>query len=87
MDKLMMKCGHAANATNGKGEPSCVICIGIHPGAEEIAETPVLANRKSHCAYYMGCKTEKDSNTNLPFFQHKPDHEFDQHYCGCKGWN
>src|SRR4051812_23201449 len=47
----MMKCGHAANAKNGNGEPSCVICFGIHPGADVVDESPPsLVGRKAKCA-------------------------------------
>ena len=27
------------------------------------------------------------SSTSLPFFSHRPDNEFDQHFCGCWGWD
>jgi len=72
-EKPMMECGHAANATNSKGEPSCVICIGIHPGAEKVVKKgPNLTGRIAKCAY--GCGSEKPSSTSLPFFE----------YCGAE---
>lgn len=99
----MMKCGHAANAINAKtGKPSCVICVGIHPGAETIDDAPPsLIGRKARCSYYnsMGgrnnegpcrgktCKCEKDSSPNLAFFEYLPNKEFDMFYCGCFGWD
>lgn len=82
----MMKCGHAANAISN-GKPVCAICIGLTPDAEIIAEMPNLVGRKSRCAYYRGCKSEVDSNTNIAFFEHLPDKEHDRYYCGCHGWN
>ena len=85
MDKPMMKCGHAANSTDGHGNPACVICYGIHPGASEVAEPPNLAGRKSRCVY--GCGNTRDSSTELPFFEHVPDKPNDRHYCGCRGWD
>lgn len=33
------------------------------------------------------CKCEQPSNTNLPFFKHKPNEPFDKFYCGCWGWD
>ena len=54
----MMECGHAANAQNGKGEPSCVICVGIHPGAEKVvANPPDLSKRTARCSYYGSVPT------------------------------
>jgi len=51
--KPLMKCGHAANATNTlTGKPSCAICVGITANAEEIAETPDLSLRRARCNYF-----------------------------------
>lgn len=48
----LMACGHAANAVNAAtGAPSCAICVGLHPGAEVVAESPDLAGRVALCAY------------------------------------
>lgn len=86
MDKPMMKCGHAAMATDAEGNPVCVICVGIHDGAREVAEPPNLTGRKAKCTY--GCKNSvKDSKTSLAFFEHLPQQEFDRYYCGCYGWD
>ncbi len=27
------------------------------------------------------------SSTDLPFFEHKPDEEYDAYFCGCMGWD
>ena len=82
MSHPMMKCGHAANATS-EGKPACAICVGINPGALEIATQPELAGRKSKCSY---CKRERESSSDLPFFEHRPKDAFDRHYDGCRGW-
>lgn len=84
MSKPMMKCGHAANATNGEGKPVCVICIGIKPGAIEVDTTPSLAGRQAQCVYD---KTICPSDSELPFFESTPDKPFDSFYCGCRGWD
>ena len=80
MTKPMMKCGHAANAVEGKtGKPSCVICVGIHPGAMEIDDSPPdLSKRKARCLYHgsiprgglhesnYGCKRGEACNCERP---------------------
>ncbi len=81
----MMKCGHAANAEDREGNPVCVICVGIDPGAKVVNESPPdLAGRQSRCP---DCKKLAPSNPNLPFFAHRPTLEYDQHYDGCRGWD
>lgn len=62
---VMMKCGHAANATHN-GKPSCVICAGIHPGAEVVDDSPPsLEGRTARCS----CGKERPSDQALPFFE------------------
>jgi len=77
--ETMMKCGHVANTERG-----CVICFGITPGAEEINYSPPdLTGRKAKCE----CGGLRDSDTRLPFFEHRPDQDTDLYYCGCRGWD
>lgn len=83
MEKVMMKCGHASNATKN-GKPCCVICIGLTPDAEIVADTPDLTGRIARCSY---CKKEAPSSLGLAFFLHLPDREYDDYYCGCCGWD
>ena len=65
----MMACGHAANSVNTKtGQPSCIICIGIYPGAETIVVAPDLTNRTSKCS---DCGKMAPSRLNLPFFEYR----------------
>jgi len=80
----MMKCGHAANAEDGRGNPVCAICIGIVKGANEVVEQPNLDGRKAVCSY---CGKEVQSETKLAFFEHLPAEKFDGYYCGCRGWD
>jgi hypothetical protein len=65
MNKPMMVCGHVANAVDSKGSPCCVICIGIFPGAETVANTPDLTYRIAQCT----CGAKVPSATNLAFFE------------------
>lgn len=96
MPKPMMKCGHAATGTNGDGNPSCVSCAGLDPGASEVDESPPsLVGRAAQCPY---CKRLGPSTTDLPFFEYlgpgsrhykckNGPKEFDEFYCGCRGWD
>uniref|UniRef100_A0A6M3IUC1 Uncharacterized protein n=1 Tax=viral metagenome TaxID=1070528 RepID=A0A6M3IUC1_9ZZZZ len=33
------------------------------------------------------CLCEQSSSDKLPFFEHKPNNEYDKFYCGCWGWD
>ena len=82
-ERPLMACGHVANGTR-EGKPVCVICVGIHKGAEEVApERPSLEGRRAKCA----CGKGTESDYNLPFFEHRPLWETDAYYCGCDGWD
>lgn len=98
MSGQMMKCGHAANATNTSGKPCCAICA-VKPGYDEPAEVD-LSNRRAKCQY----RTRKMVGTihslaghspegvpsdtpGLAFFEHRPGEKFDRYYCGCHGWD
>lgn len=83
----MMKCGCAANGTNSKGEPVCVVHAALTPDAEVPVLAPDLEGRHARCGYYGGkCKSERPSSLALAFFQHRPAAPFDLYYCGCYGW-
>lgn len=97
MSKQMMMCGHSANATDGDGNPVCAICFGI-PEATIVNNNPInLTGRKARCSYYgktfthrgrrVTCTGEVDSKVSLAFFEHCPDKEYDNYYCGCFGWD
>ena len=75
----MLKCGHAANATDQNGKPCCAICDN-----DEIVKTPDFTGRMAKCTY---CGNTKPSHPDLAFFKHQPDKEKDVYYCGCFGWN
>ena len=86
-DTPMMGCGHAANSIrilpDGTEAPACVICFGIHEGAEMIVPTSDLTGRMARC----GSHGEVSSSTRLAFFRHQPDQPFDSYYCGHAGWD
>ncbi len=84
----LMACGHTANAHDEQGNPVCVICTGIHPGADQVAEKPDLTGRMAEC---LGCRhtppTQTQSSWNLPFFRYQPGQQTDSYDCGCYGWD
>lgn len=63
--KPMLSCGHAANATDGHGKPSCALCAGL------LTSTPIAApnldGRLARCA----CKRTVPSTLDgsLAFFE------------------
>jgi hypothetical protein len=76
-----MKCGHTTTAKlNPDNIPICPICM-----CHEIAEQPSLEGREAKCVY--GCGAKRPSSFDLPFFQYRPDAEYDKFYCGCEGWD
>ena len=88
MKTVMMECGHTANAQDKDGNPVCVICFGIAPGAMEVKQEQVdLAGRIAKCLYRYNCRNTQPSSLNLAFFEHKPQEDFDGYYCGCEGWD
>ena len=95
MSGVLMKCGHIAQGINAKtGKPTCLICVGLTPDAEIVDDAPpsLLEGRMAECCYSHGrdgrpCKKKVPSSYSLPFFEHRPDKETDQWYCGCWGWD
>ena len=89
----LMKCGHTANAvmkfpnSEDTGEIDihcCVICVGLTKDAKIIMDKPNIEGRKSKCS---DCGKIADSKWSLPFFEYKPNDEYDRHYDGCWGWD
>jgi len=152
----MMKCGHAAQGIDDKGNPVCVICYPDPRATQEDESPPDLTGRTARCSYYGQkfhygrygcecsvcrnnsdwiCRCERPSSDKLAFFVYKgagspklicknchfihegecptnykgnrgepgkeiPGHEkwagkfyepdvkeFDEFYCGCRGWD
>lgn len=83
----LMKCGHSANAQDSQGNPVCVICVGVDPGATEVEKeafgTEGLEGREAKCS----CGNHGPSKWELPFFEYQPEASFDKYYCGCRGWD
>lgn len=81
---MMMKCGHAASGISN-GKPCCSCCFGIDPNGTIIDDNPPsLEGRQARCAY---CKRIVDSSPELAYFGYKPHLEYDDYYCGCRGWD
>jgi len=81
-EKVMMKCGHAANSEM-LGQPCCVICF---PKADSMsaAPKPELDGRFAKCT---DCSRTMPSDTTLAFFSFQPDKNMDRYYCGCEGFD
>lgn len=63
----------------------CGHAAGDTPNAFIVEDKEIdLTGRKARCSY---CGSLRDSSPNLPFFEYKPDREFDRFYDGCKGWD
>jgi hypothetical protein len=90
MNAVMMKCGHAANAT-WEGKPVCAIHMGIDPGATETVDPPDLSGREMVCVYARGRGGPRHrpipSDSRAAYFAHKPLKEYDEFYDGCFGWD
>jgi hypothetical protein len=117
--KIMMKCGHSANAkinVNGEYVQGCTFCSETEPAMK----MPDLTNRIASCSM---CNNKQPSTNyvNLAFFEFKGEgsskgkiackncnyyesahglshvpckeftpkgaFEFDEYYCGCRGWD
>lgn len=92
----MMKCGHAANAKDEDGKPVCAICIlqrlpdDENDPARIVVGAPNLEGRQAACVYRHGKSKLHGivaSSTELAFFEHCPDEQYDKYYCGCMGWD
>jgi hypothetical protein len=69
----MMRCGHQANAVTGTGAPTCVICAGIVPGADEVAAPldGLLKEREARCSC-GALRPSTDALTGgLAFFEYR----------------
>jgi len=85
MTNVLMKCGCRANAVDPDTQrPVCVIHLGLCAEAVMVAEAPNLEGRIAKCS---DCSTIDKSSLSMPFFEHRPNQEMDQYYCGCRGWN
>lgn len=84
MNNVLMKCGHTANAEYEDGQPCCLICAPRIEAFEIVEEKPNLKGRKAKCT---DCGKITDSRWDLPFFEYRPDKEFDHYYDGCWGWS
>lgn len=85
----MMKCGHAANGVNSHtGEPVCVLCVGLHSGADVVDNSPFgVEGRTMSCTYLPTGHADRPSDPNSAFFNYRPEKRTDLYYCGCKGWD
>lgn len=78
---MIMSCNCAANALrSGTGKACCL----VH-GTEDLRQVqPDLTGREARCGY---CKRVEPSRVGLAFFRYKELFEFDEYYCGCRGFD
>lgn len=79
----VMACGCTAYAKRLVGDDWVWVC-GVHDCLDTVEPEPIPEDRMSRCTY---CRETVRSADNLPFFERQPDHDHDNHYCGCRGWN
>lgn len=87
----LMKCGHVSNAQlvkeNGERIPSCVICA-CSEIEKKCEGKEGLEGRKAICSQHKYTVNKPvDSHWGLPFFEYRPDKDYDLYYCGCWGWD
>ena len=83
MKNCIMRCGHASSGLY-EGKPVCVVCA-PDPRAFEIDENiPNLEGREAKC---NECGLIVKSRLDLPFFEYRPDKNYDSFYSGCRGWD
>jgi len=94
MSKVMMQCGHEANALRDDNDPACVICAPDEKAYALAVSEPDLTGRMAKCVYapkggtHKKCQQERPSSTKgLAFFEHRPGAPLDSYYCGCYGWD
>lgn len=66
-NKPMMKCGHAANATNSAGGQTCVICVGLTNDAvseDDMFCQEDLVGRLARCSYFNSVSTGRNHESN-----------------------
>lgn len=59
--------------------------LGKYGNCEGFEADEVLEGRTARCCY--GCGSYDNSRPSLPFFEYRPDREYDTYYCGCYGWD
>ena len=91
--KYLMGCGHVTGTTLLKnGSPVCPICYEIEKGYDEIiceaSGTMGLEGRKAISPQTpVSFRKIVDSSWDLPFFEHRPNEEYDVYYDGYYGFN
>ena len=81
MPNPLMKCGHVANGVNiHTYAPSCVICIGIKPGADEIDTSNSISNRQAIC--YCGL-VATHPREQLAFYEYRGEGSNASKICIC----
>lgn len=59
--------------------------LGKYGNCEDFESNDALDGRIARCCY--GCGRNRPSAPSLPFFEYRPDKDYDSYYCGCYGWD
>lgn len=59
--------------------------LGKYGNCENFECDEALDGRTAKCCYR--CGSMESSKPSLPFFEYRPDKEYDSYYCGCFGWD
>lgn len=79
-----MSCGHTSQGYDtNTGESVCIICQNY----EKSSALPDLTGREAKCFYKFGCNKKEKSSFDLPFFKFDAKNNYDEYYCGCRGWD
>ena len=82
-ERYLMACGCVANGEDQDGNPVCAI-HGCYAVDHIVSGNEGLEGRQAKCAW---CGHITDSSYDLPFFEYRPDKDYDGYYDGCGGWD
>ncbi len=77
---LICDCGEVADEPNLSGRMARCSCYGMIVGRKNETWYPQMMNGNR-------CGSIVPSSTDLPFFEYRPNFEFDKFYCGCQSWD
>lgn len=80
-ETMLFTCGHTSDSKLKIGNDYLWGC-GKCWCTEEVKQKPDVSHRTAKCL----CGSIQ-SSFKLPMFDYRPKEEYDQYYCGCRGWD